>query len=199
MQIRAITAALIFFGSYFPLAVILLVQDIDTKVAENAFCNSISNFQEFCVIPLSNAKISITVLIFCSVCFGISLLSLKKSASTNDIKVIEAKHIPADLMSYVFPYIVSFMSFDYQSVPKMLGALIFLIWMFFITYRSGNIVLNPLLAAFGWKLYEVKFRYLTGENDHQRRALCKDEILPKSRLEIFSYQDVLIAKVKGQE
>jgi hypothetical protein len=53
-------------------------------------------------------------------------------------------------MNYVLPYVVSFMSIDYQVTGKFVGFLIFLGWMFLITYKSGQIMLNPLLTVFGW-------------------------------------------------
>ncbi|MGR9580667.1 hypothetical protein ACU80S_19485, partial [Pandoraea sputorum] len=33
--------------------------------------------------------------------------------------------------------------------------IVFLAWMFLITYRSGQILMNPLLLATGWQLYEI--------------------------------------------
>ena len=58
-------------------------------------------------------------------------------------------------MNYTLPYIVSFMSFGYDQEGKFIGIVIFLTWIFWITYKSGQIILNPILVAFGWKLYEV--------------------------------------------
>lgn len=196
MELRVLVAAVMFFGSYFPLALILFVQDIDVELMKHPACRSVTGFLTDCTVPLSHPKIASSVLIVSFVCLCVFLFSLRNVHSTHDIDIKESKHIPADLMSYVFPYIVSFMSFDYSSALKICGAFLFLIWMFLITYRSGNILLNPLLAVFGWRLFEIKFTYPTGDTDHQRRAMCRSEIIPKSRYEIFSFQDIFIAKKK---
>jgi hypothetical protein len=198
MELRILVAVVMFFGSYFPLALILFVQDIDVDLMKHPVCRSVRGFFDACAVPLLHPKIASSVLVMSLMCLSFFLFSLKCIQSTHDVDIKESKHIPADLMSYVFPYIVSFMSFDYSSVPKICGAFLFLSWMFLITYRSGNILLNPLLAVFGWKLFEIKFTYPTGTTDHQRRAMSRSEIVPKSRYKVFAFQDVFIATKKGE-
>ena len=69
--------------------------------------------------------------------------------------VTESKHVPADLINYVIPYVVSFMSLDYEQTPKLFGFAVFLIWIFWITYKSGQIALNPVLAVLGLSLIHI--------------------------------------------
>ena len=38
-------------------------------------------------------------------------------------------------MNYTLPYVVSFMSIEYHDTGKFVGLIIFLAWMFWITYR----------------------------------------------------------------
>lgn len=196
MEIRVLTAGVIFFGSYFPLALILFVQDFNVAAATQPFCSSFKNLSDTCALPLSHPWTASVILLASGLCFMVFLFALRITPSTNEVNVHETKHIPADLMSYVFPYIVSFMSFDYASIPKMIGGAIFLLWMFLVTFRTGNIALNPLLAVFGWRLFEIKFSYPLGVAHHLGRALSKDEIEPNSRYEVFAFQDVLLAKKK---
>jgi hypothetical protein len=88
--------------------------------------------------------------------------------------LIEVKYVPADLMNYTLPYVVSFMSIEYQDTGKFIGLIIFLGWMFWITFRAGQIILNPLLIAFGWRLYDIKYRYAGSQNLYSGFALVKD-------------------------
>ncbi|OYY44666.1 MAG: hypothetical protein B7Y56_08840 [Gallionellales bacterium 35-53-114] len=47
------------------------------------------------------------------------------------------------------------MGISYNEPEKLLGFSVFLLWMFAITYKSGQIIMNPLLLMFGWRLYEA--------------------------------------------
>jgi hypothetical protein len=82
------------------------------------------------------------------------------------IVVIESKPIPSELISYSFPYIVSFIGVDYGAAGKMAGLIAFLAWLFLITYRAGQIIMNPILLVIGWNLYEVRIKV----NGHDRIA-----------------------------
>ena len=55
---------------------------------------------------------------------------------------------------------VSFMSLDYEQGPKLVGFAAFLLWIFWITHKSGQIAMNPVLAVLGWKLYEIKYTFI---------------------------------------
>lgn len=106
-------------------------------------------------IPFSNPIFSLTFL-------GITLCSLiladlvfRKISYSFDIEITASKSIPNDVINYVFPYVVSFMGISYNEPEKLLGFAVFLLWMFSITYKSGQIIMNPLLLMFGWRLYEA--------------------------------------------
>jgi hypothetical protein len=95
------------------------------------------------------------------------------------ITVSEATYIPAEMMSYTLPYVVSFMSVSYQEHGKFAGLMIFLAWMFWITHKSGQVLVNPVLAVFGWRLYEIKYSYPGDAVLYSGRALAKGMIEPK--------------------
>ena len=101
-------------------------------------------------------------------------------------------------MSYALPYIVAFMDMDYEP-SKLIGLAIFLLWLFWITYRSGQIVLNPFLAAFGWKLYELTYRFIDNKTEHSGKALCDNVVTKGDRYKHTSIDDVVIimTKTKG--
>ncbi len=97
-------------------------------------------------------------------------------------------------MNYVLPYVVSFMTLDYHDVGKFVGFLIFLSWIFLISYKSGTIILNPLLIVFGWKLHEIKYRFTDSANVYSTAALSKSDLAPSSTYRQQSIQDVMIIK-----
>lgn len=100
--------------------------------------------------------------------------------------------MPADLMNYVLPYVVSFMSLDYSETSKFLGFFIFLAWIFWITYKSGQVVLNPVLVAFEWKYYEIKYRYEGDSGTHTEGCLAKALPLSGESLRYASIDEVKI-------
>ena len=155
MELRFLPALVLFLSSYFPLSLILLIQDIEDATWSSSVC-SIAQASE-CVLPqLENAGRSVWILVVC----GASLLSLLWLMQSIPFKfqmnVISARPIPNDLINYVFPYVVSFMGLDLGDDGDFYAFLLFIAWLFLITYRSGQVLLNPLLLAMGWQLYEVE-------------------------------------------
>lgn len=84
------------------------------------------------------------------------------------------------------------MGVGYDEEGKFLGILIFLFWIFWITHKSGQIILNPILVAFGWRLNEITYSFTGDENDHNSMALAKGDVVVGSVVEQNSIQDVLI-------
>ena len=90
------------------------------------------------------------------------------------------------------PYIVSFMGIDFASPMKMLGFAVFFLWIFWITYRSGQIIMNPILIVFGWKLFEIKYNFVQSGDQLIGRALSREDIEPNRMYRRGSLQDVMI-------
>lgn len=146
------------------------------------------------MIPFANATASIFFTTLCVIAFFATMILLRAIKGNNKITILEVKHIPADLINYVFPYVVSFMSLDYKGTGKIVGFLIFLVWMFLVTYKSGQIMLNPLLIVFGWKLYEIKYKFVGGDDIYTGRAMANMNIQPNTIYKKNDVQDVLIIK-----
>lgn len=194
MELRKLTALVIFIASYLPLSMILLVQNIDNNLISKSFCNPFDLQNITCHIPLKNPLLSIGFFLTCVFCLAVTLIAISIKKPTQNISIKESKHIPTDLMNYVLPYVVSFMSIDYSETSKFLGFIIFLLWLFWITYKSGQIILNPVLVAFGWKLYEIRYTFHGSTNELSGTALCKTEPLPPNSFFAESIQDVTIIK-----
>lgn len=97
-------------------------------------------------------------------------------------------------MSYTLPYIVSFMSLEYHETGKFVGLIIFLGWMFLITYRSGQLVLNPLLIVFGWRLHEVRYLYPADKVARTGKVLSKVPIEPNRRYQQSTIEEIMVVK-----
>jgi hypothetical protein len=194
MQPRIIIAAAIYLGSYLPLSVILLAQDLDLDALKRGICPVGSMMTLSCTSPLKNPYWSFGAVAACALGMVVTFVALHALRTSQRVKVTESKHIPADLINYVIPYVVSFISLDYEQGTKLIGFGVFLIWIFWITYQSGQIVLNPVLAVFGWKLFEVKFTYPGGSDIFVGRMLSKVDIEPDRSYLQGHFQDVLVVR-----
>lgn len=194
VHLRIWVATILFLGSYLPLSMILLAQNFQYEKLGMPTCwiN-----EDGCSLPFRQPAISISFFLLCLVCFAMTWMLMHKISPRQRIKIAEAKHIPIDLMNYVLPYIVSFMGIDYADSGKMVGFIVFLIWMFVLIYRSDRIIMNPLFTVFGWKLYEVKHSSVGGEKILVSMVLSKVALEPDDVYRVDSIQDVLI--IKGED
>ena len=190
MQFRLFSAFLIFIGSYLPLALILAVQDIPMVWWRSPFCD-FSKLSGCAFNPFSNPELSITFIVITSASVIISAVALSKVAFPFEARVESSKLIPNDIINYVFPYVVSFMGISYESPEKLLGFLVFIIWMFAITYKSGQIIMNPLLLMFGWKLHEAKLHI---NNEYREVRVLKKGSLAPGNYRFQTVQDFYIGK-----
>lgn len=194
MQTRILVALLIYLGSYLPLSMILLVQDFTMGSTAQSLCSDWKNFASQCELPLKHPLLALGFFTLCLISLLISLGTIWLATPKRKIIVEECKHVPADLMNYVLPYVVSFMSLDYQETGKFLGFFIFLAWIFWLTYKSGQVILNPALVAFGWGHYEIKYRYEGDSISNTEGCLAKFQPLTGDALRYSSIDKVKILK-----
>lgn len=180
MKMRLLPALILFLGSYFPLSLILVVQDIKEVSWKEPICNiaAIST----CHLPeLANSGRALSLLVICALSLLLLIVMMKGLSAYSNLKVVDSKSVPNDLINYVFPYVVSFMGLDLGAEGKFYGFLLFILLMFVITYRSGQILMNPLLLVAGWQLYELNI--LTEGEKRCVKALSQDQIQPGDHLE----------------
>lgn len=196
MKLRLPIAVIIFLGSYLPLSLILLAQDFDYDALTRKLC--VPFVTENCTLPFANASLSIGIFLVTVICFFATLVALRIASPKTAIQVRTVEYVPTDLMNYTLPYVVSFMSLDYQEAGKFIGFLIFLGWMFWITYRSGQIVLNPILIAFGWRLYQITYNFPGATKEHAAAALVHGHIGPDERHKQLAFQEIFVIKPKSE-
>ena len=168
---------MILIGSYLPLAIILAIQDIPIAWWNRPLCN-VSEISTCSIQPFNNPALSIGFILITIASVIVANRMLRDISYQFDIEVKSSKPIPNDIINYVFPYVVSFMGISYDAPEKLIGFSIFLIWMFAITYKSGQIIINPLLLMFGWKLYEAKIA--VNGKDREVRVLSNGSLTPDS-------------------
>jgi len=180
MQMRLFPALILFLGSYFPLSLILLMQDIKETSWEAPLCRIVE--MSSCHLPdLANPGRALGLFGICAVSLLIFMVLMKNLSAYSSLEVIDSKSIPNDLINYVFPYVVSFMGLDLGVHGKFFGFLLFIVLMFVITYRSGQILMNPFLLVAGWQLYELNI--VTEGHKRCVRALSKEQIKSGDHLE----------------
>jgi hypothetical protein len=195
VQLRIYAAIIVYMASYFPLSIILFIQDLDYHTASHGICEDWLSFGERCAIPLHHPVLAVIVVLVSLACLLVALLTIQLIKPGRSIAIVESKHVPTDLMSYVLPYVVSFMSLDFGDSSKFLGFAVFFAWIFLITYRSGQIIMNPMLAVFGYRLYELKYAYQGGSAViYSGFALSNTQLEPNTVHKHSSIQDVIIIK-----
>ncbi|MEF9901498.1 MAG: hypothetical protein RR736_23830 [Pseudomonas sp.] len=191
MKIKLLPAAFLFLGSYFPLSVILLLQDVSEKSWSRELCWSLQN----CEWPeLLNGSRSLSLFVICTVSLMFFMWVLRSLPTDTELTVKEAKTVPNDLINYVFPYVVSFMGLDLGSNGKFYGFMVFLIWMFLITYRSGQILMNPMILVTGWQLHELEV--VTSGKDRSVIALSRTRLRPGDVLKSCVIQGIYVLTKK---
>ncbi|MDA8453080.1 hypothetical protein M5C97_23950 [Acidovorax sp. NCPPB 3859] len=188
MQFRIFPAFLVFLGSYFPLALILALQDVSPQTWNSSFCKEWKG----CDFPkFEHPWLSGFGMLMTGLCLALTFNVISKIRYKYRINILESKSIPSELISYSFPYIVSFMGVDYSSSGKIAGLVAFLIWLFLITYKAGQIIMNPILLIFGWNLYEAKILI----NKHERIVkILSRNILPPGNYDCANVQGSYITK-----
>lgn len=184
---------MVFLASYLPLSAILLAQDFRFELIGKPWCDPFASGTS-CELPFSNGGFSITIFLVCLTCLGVSLTAIQSAKAKRSITIISAKHSPAELINYSIPYVVSFMSIGYDDTGKFIGLIIFLAWMFWLSHMSGQIVLNPVLIAFGWRFYEITYTHAGNKTALTGFALAREEIHASEQWKHAPIQDILILK-----
>jgi len=157
---KLIPALAIFFGSYFPLFLILLAQGIDWPIIDFPCEFDWTTWPE---IRITDWRVPTFPVLFSFVslfCVGGTLYFLRNRRLGLSIEVTSSKPMASELMGYVLPYVVSFMGLDFSDTGRVIGFVIFLGWLFILTYRSGQILMNPALIVFGYRLHEIEYYYI---------------------------------------
>jgi hypothetical protein len=156
MKTRIWAAVLIFISSYSPLAIIIFIKDFRTD--------------SFTLVH-PYASLGILLLAFTSV--GLLYLSMLSIRQGDPVKVVRVSNQSGELVNYAIPYMITFFEFDLGDIRSVAAFGVFMLLMFWLTVRTQNIFINPILSLRGYGLYDVEYE----ENGKEKQAtfLAKDE------------------------
>jgi hypothetical protein len=141
MKLRILSSIFIFISAYFPLTIIFAIQDINLDTYQFAH-------------PLTVWSLLGLSLISCII-VGASVGLLK--VSTPPVKVTSVSNRSGELVNYSIPYMISFFVMDLGKTKLLLSFGFFMFIMYWLTLKTHNIFINPVLALLGYNLYDVKY------------------------------------------
>jgi hypothetical protein len=170
----------------------MAIQDVPMAWWEQPLCTLEKLGANGCLfIPFKNPSLAIAFILVTAVAVLLAKSVLAKVSFPYQVKIKRSKAIPNEIINYTFPYVVSLMGVSYDEPQKLLGFVVFLLWMFAISHKSGQTLMNPLLLIFGWKLYEAT---VTIGNDEQEVRVLKYGVLQVQNYSAQKIQDFYVIK-----
>lgn len=161
MKLRIIPSILIFLSAYSPLAIIFLIQDFDWQTK--------TIMHPFIMFPILGVAVISIILLWLS----IKLIKV----STSPITVMSVSSKSGELINYSIPYMISFFVMDLSNIKLLISFSFFMFIMYVLTLKTHNIFINPVLAIFGYNIYDVKYK--RENNEYQSYFLVKADRLKK--------------------
>lgn len=156
MKLKLIPALLMFVSSYFPLALIFIIKDLN----DTTFLP---------MHPIAAAIVAVTVLLACA----LVLVAANKIESGISVKITKVSNKSGDMFTYTIPYMISFFNFNLGDWKTLLSLFVFMCLMFALAYRTQNVFINPVLALAGYGLYDCQFK--DGSREVQGLLISKHE------------------------
>ncbi len=156
MKVKFLPSLLMFLSSYFPLALIFIIKDIDPDTW----------------LP---AHPTMAVLVACiagTSCL-IVLLVANRIEGGIPVHITKVSNKSGDMFTYTIPYMISFYNFNLGDWKTLASLLVFMMLMFALAYRTQNIFVNPVLALAGFGLYDCQFN--DGSREAQGLLISKHE------------------------
>jgi hypothetical protein len=176
MKLRIIPSILIFISAYSPLSVILALQDWD-----------------YPKLALKHPKI-VAFLIFASIlsCLAIWFSVRFLKSSSPPVTILKVSNQSGELINYSIPYMISFFIMDFDNIPVMCSFFFFMSIMWWMTVKTHNIFINPILACMGYNLYTVNYKISDIETEHEATFLvCGSRLWRGERCRISELSEQL--------
>ncbi|MEO5954989.1 MAG: hypothetical protein ABIR36_04755 [Nitrospiraceae bacterium] len=182
MKLRLIPALLVFISSYFPLAAIFIVKDLngDTFYPQH---------------PKLAAIIAIITLASCI----FVLVAARTIKSGVQVRITKVASRSGEMFTYTVPYMIAFYNFTLGDWKTLLSLMIFMGIMFSLSYKTQNMFVNPVLALAGYGLYECHFKDGDREIQGQLISECPFQIGDVCVVERLSYFLYFVSKVEITE
>lgn len=156
MKLRLIASLLMFISSYFPLALIFIIKDLDASTFVPSH-------------PIIAAVVGEVALLACL----IVLIAARTIKSGLPVKIVKVINKSADMFTYTIPYMISFFNFNLGDWKTLACLGVFMALMFALSHRTQSVFINPVLALAGYGLYDCQFR--DGSRDPQGLLISKHQ------------------------
>lgn len=80
------------------------------------------------------------------------------SVSTPPVTVVSVSNRSGELINYSIPYMLSFFVMDLSNTKMLISFAFFMVIMYWMTLKTHNIFINPVLALMGYNIYDVNYK-----------------------------------------
>lgn len=172
MELRLVPSLLVYTSSYSPLALILLIKDLDE--------NTVTPQHPF---------VAVLILSFFTICCAITICSILSVKPDQPVIAKKVNAKTGEMYTYTIPYMISFYNFSLGDWKSLTCLMIFLSIPFIIARRCNTLLINPITALFGYSLFDLEFE----DRDKKRYGLClsKSTITPEQALKTAKISEYL--------
>lgn len=158
-QLRPIPAFVVFMSGYWPLALVVAVLDFD--------------FTEFCFsTPWTVGAVAAVFVLSC----WYTAKHFVHYAKGDRVKITGTKDRSVELLNYAVPYIAGFAGMETDSLGKVLAMFIVLWVVFYVTYKTHTVVVNPFLLSLGYRLTDITYTRIDDGNEGLALAVTRFSI-----------------------
>lgn len=153
----------LFFSSYVPLFLIILIQNhnsitknflIFLNIFEKKHLYSINDLLTVTKIIIHPTTILLTAL-FVGICFLLYLLNKHDQLTQDKIEVYEIENVTSESMTYIITYLVPFLSLNLNSTINLYCIILLIATIGIIYINSDMLYINPLLNSFGYRTFKI--------------------------------------------
>lgn len=138
MKPRFWVTLLMFISSYSPLVVILAARDFNFK--------TMAWGSPLVVFPALGVAMTSCIMLW---------LVIHQFRGGELAKVVAVENRSVELLNYTIPYLISFLPLAIDKANEMAAFSLFMLLMFWLTYKTDNLYINPVLTFFGYGLYRL--------------------------------------------
>ena len=108
----------------------------------------------------------------------------------------QVKDRSVELLNYAVPYIAGFAGVETGNLGHIAAMLLVLWVVFYVTYKTHTVVVNPFLLSLGYRLYDLQFDWNDGSRG-EALAVSRYPLSPQSivRIQNISTSCVLVVAV----
>jgi hypothetical protein len=96
------------------------------------------------------------------------MIWVRKRETTDSYKVVNVENRSKDALTYLIPYIISFIGFDMTKWQDLTALFVLLVILFAVYVNSDLLYINPLLALFNYQVYQVEVRKVAAGCDGKK-------------------------------